>query len=82
MSIKQQVHNLIKGSNSRFCSVTFTKKNEDERTILIQPSKSFVRRPKFPNLITVYGVHEKDFRTINLDTVSRVRSNGATLTVG
>jgi len=73
---------------NQFFSVTFTKKNGEERTLngrlgvkkhLKGGEKSY-NDDDF-NYLTVYDVQNNGYRTVNLDTVSSIKVNGKELVI-
>lgn len=67
---------LIKNSKGKFMTVTFTKKNGDERTI-----NGNYKRPKRDNplgYITMYSMKDKGYRTVNPQTIKSVSLDNTT----
>jgi hypothetical protein len=88
---------LLDRAKGRFCSITFTKKDGTVRTITVQPhavkthlaanpspsakQAAETRKVKYPHLLPVYDIHAKTIKSINLDTVSRIKVDGIALHV-
>jgi hypothetical protein len=96
MNIEQKrakIKALIEEAETKFMSLTFTKKDGTERTMNIQPagvkkhlvkeyktsaSKKAVetRKNNHPELISVWDVQKSGIRSINMDTVTSITSDG------
>jgi hypothetical protein len=81
---KDQLKSLI--GNTIF-SVLFTKKNGEKRTMLcrLNVKKHLKGGSKLydqDNLMTVFDLVKKEYRTVNLDTLEVVKFRGNTLKVG
>ena len=68
-------------SNGRIFSVTFTKKNGEERTMLartgvIKHLKGGKRMNNNPNHLVVWSMQDHAYRTINLETITKLKANG------
>jgi hypothetical protein len=68
-------------SNGKLFSVTFIKKNGEERTMLARTGvKKYLRggtnRNPNPHHLIVYSMHDKAYRTINIETIIKLRANG------
>lgn len=68
-------------SNGKIFSVTFIKKNGEERTMLARTGvKKYLRggvnRNPNPNHLIVYSMYDKEYRTINFDTIIKLKANG------
>lgn len=88
---------LLDNAKGRFCSITFTKKDGTVRTLTVQPhavkthlaenpspvhrQAAEARKKNHPHLLPVYDVQDKRIKSINLDTVSRIRVDGISLQV-
>lgn len=70
-------------SNGRFFTVKFTKKNGEIRTMLARTGvkkylKGGVNRNSNPNHLIVYSIHDRGYRTVDLDNVIELTANGVT----
>ena len=68
-------------SNGRIFSVTFIKKNGEERTMLARTGvtkhlKGGTRRNNNIDHLIVWSMQDKAYRTINLSTVTKLKANG------
>lgn len=68
-------------SNGKLFSVTFIKKNGEERTMLARTGvtkylRGGVNRNPNPHHLIVYSMHDKGYRTINLNTIVKLKANG------
>ena len=75
--------NLIKATNGLFFSITFVKKNGEERTLTVKDGvEKHLVHPKgvgsnnqeaYPNLITLFDVQDGRYKSVNLDTVKSLK---------
>ena len=75
--------NLIKATNGLFFSVTWVKKNGEERTMTVKygVEKHLVHPKGFggnnqehcPNLITLFDVQAGRYKSVNLDTIKSLK---------
>lgn len=88
---------LLDSTSGRFMSVTFIKKDGSERTLTISPKAvathlaenpsesakkaTETRKANNPHLYPVYDVQEKRIKSVNLDTIIRVKMDGTTYNV-
>ena len=88
---------LLNAAKGRFCSVTFTKKDGTLRTLTVQPravkthlaenpspahkAAAEALRRNHPELLPVWDVHARAIKSVNLDTIKRIRVNGLDLRV-
>lgn len=80
MTKREMLKSLIKATNGLFFSITFVKKNGEERTLTVKDGveKHLVhpkgtgsnRQEAYPNLITLFDVNAGKYKSINLDTVT------------
>ena len=68
-------------SNGRIFSVTFIKKNGEERTMVARTgvAKYLVggkRMNNNPNHLVVWSFGDRSYRTINLETITKLKANG------
>ena len=84
-----QAVKLIKSEGDKFFTVTFTKKNGDERVLNgrrgVQKyvnGEGMKYNPSDYELLTVYDVQAKGYRMINGDTISHLRIDGVEYNVG
>ena len=80
MTKREMLRDLIKATNSMFFTITFVKKNGEERTMTVKDGveKHLVhpkgngsnRQETYPNLITLFDVNDRKYKSINLDTVT------------
>ena len=68
-------------SNGRIFSVTFIKKNGEERTMLARTGvtkhlKGGTRKNNNADHLIVWSMQDKAYRTINLSTVTKLKANG------
>jgi len=68
-------------SNGKIFSVTFIKKNGEERTMLARTgvAKHLVggkRMNNNPNHLVVWSFGDRSYRTINLETITKLKANG------
>ena len=80
MNKREMLRNLIKATNSMFFTITWIKKNGEERTMTVKDGvEKHLVHPKgcgsnnqeaYPNLITLFDVNDGKYKSINLDTVT------------
>ena len=80
MNQREMLRNLIKATNGLFFSVTWVKKNGEERTMTVKDGvESKLALPKgqgsnnqeaYSNLITLFDVQAGHYKSVNLDTVT------------
>lgn len=68
-------------SNGKIFSVTFIKKNGEERVMLARTgvAKHLVggkRTNNNPNHLIVWSFGDRSYRTINIDTITKLKANG------
>lgn len=83
MTKREMLRNLIKATNSMFFSISWVKKNGEERTMTVKDGvESKLALPKgqgsnnqeaYDNLITLFDVQAGRYKSVNLDTVTSVR---------
>ena len=76
------LRNLIKATNSMFFTITWVKKNGEERTMTVKDGvESKLALPKgqgsnnqeaYSNLITLFDVQAGHYKSVNLDTVTHL----------
>lgn len=87
-----QLKGLIETAGARFIRVDFVKKDRTLRKMLAQPKARIglvgeaasdsakqgveTRKANHPNLLNIYDVQKKGWRSINLDTVYAVQVDG------
>ena len=90
---KTKAKDLIDGSNGKFYSVKFIKKNGDDRILNgrngVHNSKhaplkgvGLAYNPKDYGLVGVFDVQKKAYRMINLNTLQELTIDGVTHEVG
>ena len=82
MTKREMLRNLIKATNSMFFTITFVKKNGEERTMTVKDGvEKHLAHPKgcgsnnqeaYPNLITLFDVQDGRYKSVNLDTVTHL----------
>ena len=82
MNQREMLRNLIKATNSMFFTITWIKKNGEERTMTVRDGvESKLALPKgqgsnnqeaYSNLITLFDVQAGHYKTVNLDTVTKL----------
>ena len=82
MTKREMLRNLIKATNSMFFTITWIKKNGEERTMTVKDGvESKLALPKgqgsnnqeaYSNLITLFDVQAGHYKTVNLDTVTKL----------
>lgn len=80
---KETIQTLVKG---KFFSVQFVKKNGEIRKMLARLGvKKYLKGGQkgydYDNLLTVYDVKKKAYRTININTLMKIKANGKTIEV-
>ena len=83
MNKREMLRSLIKSTNGMFFSITFQKKNLEQRTLTVRDGvESKLALPKgqgsnrqehCPNLITLFDVQAGHYKSINLDTVTSLK---------
>ena len=83
MDKRNLIRSLIKSCGSMFFSITFVKKNGEERTMTVKDGvENHLVYPKgigsnrqehCPNLITLFDLKDGRYKSVNLDTVTSVR---------
>ena len=83
MTKREMLRNLIKATNGLFFSVTWVKKNGEERTMTVKDGvESKLALPKgqgsnnqeaYDNLITLFDVQAGHYKSVNLDTVTKLK---------
>ena len=86
MNKREMLRSLIKATNNLFFSITFVKKNGEERTLTVRDGvESKLALPKgqgsnnqehCSNLITLFDVQAGHYKSVNLDTVTSIRCSG------
>ena len=83
MNKRSLIRSLIKSCGSAFFSISWVKKNGEERTMTVKDGvEKHLVHPKgmgsnnqeaYPNLITLFDVQAGRYKSVNLDTVTSVR---------
>ena len=83
MTKREMLRNLIKATNSMFFTISWIKKNGEERTMTVKDGvEKYLVHPKgigsnnqehYSNLITLFDVQDGRYKSVNLDTVTSVR---------
>ena len=83
MTKREMLRNLIKATNGLFFSVTWVKKNGEERTMTVKDGvEKHLVYPKgvgsnnqeaYPNLITLFDVQDGRYKSVNLDTIKSLK---------
>ena len=83
MTKREMLRNLIQATNSMFFTITWIKKNGEERTMTVKDGvESKLALPKgqgsnnqeaYSNLITLFDVQAGHYKSVNLDTVTKVK---------
>ena len=86
MTKREMLRNLIKATNSMFFTITWSKKNGEERTVTVKDGvESKLALPKgqgsnnqeaYSNLITLFDVQAGHYKSVNLDTVTKLKCGG------
>ena len=82
MNQREMLRSLIKATNSMFFTITWIKKNGEERTMTVKDGvESKLALPKgqgsnnqeaYDNLITLFDVQAGHYKSVNLDTVTKL----------
>ena len=82
MNQREMLRNLIKSTNSMFFTITWVKKNGEERTMTVKDGvESKLALPKgqggnnqeaYDNLITLFDINAGHYKSVNLDTVTKL----------
>lgn len=82
MTKREMLRSLIKATNSMFFTITWIKKNGEERTMTVKDGvESKLALPKgqgsnnqeaYSNLITLFDINAGHYKTVNLDTVTKL----------
>ena len=82
MTKHEMLRNLIKATNGLFFTITWVKKNGEERTMTVKDGvESKLALPKgqgsnnqeaYSNLITLFDVQAGHYKSVNLDTVTKL----------
>ena len=82
MTKREMLRNLIKATNSMFFTITWVKKNGEERTMTVKDGvESKLALPKgqgsnnqeaYSNLVTLFDVQAGHYKSVNLDTVTKL----------
>ena len=82
MTKREMLRNLIKATNGLFFSITWVKKNGEQRTMTVKDGvESKLVLPKgqgsnnqeaYDNLITLFDVQAGYYKSVNLDTVTKL----------
>ena len=83
MNKREMLRSLIKATNGMFFSITFQKKNLEQRTLTVRDGvESHKVFPKgvgsnnqeaYDNLITLFDVQAGHYKSVNLDTVTSIK---------
>lgn len=83
MAKREMLRNLIKATNSMFFTITWVKKNGEERTMTVKDGvEKHLVHPKgigsnnqehCSNLITLFDVQAGIYKSVNLDTVTHIK---------
>lgn len=83
MAKREMLRNLIKATNSMFFTITWVKKNGEERTMTVKDGvEKHLAHPKgigsnnqehCSNLITLFDVQAGKYKSVNLDTVKSLK---------
>ena len=83
MTKREMLRNLIKATNSMFFTITWVKKNGEERTMTVKDGvESKLALPKgqgsnnqeaYSNLITLFDVQAGHYKSVNLDTITKLK---------
>lgn len=83
MTKREMLKNLIKATNSMFFTITWVKKNGEERTMTVKDGvEKHLAHPKgvgsnnqesYSNLITLFDVQDGRYKSVNLDTVKSLK---------
>ena len=82
MNQREMLRNLIKATNGMFFSISFKKKSGEQRTLTVRDGvESKLALPKgqgsnnqeaYSNLITLFDINAGHYKTVNLDTVTKL----------
>ena len=82
MNQREMLRSLIKATNSMFFTITWIKKNGEERTMTVKDGvESKLALPKgqgsnnqeaYDNLITLFDINAGHYKSVNLDTVTKL----------
>lgn len=81
------LRSTLRSQLDRIVSVDFVKANGEQRTLIgrfgVKPTKGGVNRADRPDLpyVTLFDMQIKQYRNVNLDTVSQVRASGKVFVV-
>ena len=83
MNKREMLRSLIKATQGSFFSITFQKKNLEQRTLTVRDGvESKLALPKgqgsnrqehCDNLITLFDVQAGHYKSVNLDTITSIR---------
>lgn len=83
MNKREMLRSLIKATQGNFFSITFQKKNLEQRTLTARDGvESKLALPKgqgsnnqeaYDNLITLFDVQAGHYKSVNLDTVTKLK---------
>jgi hypothetical protein len=85
---RKDLKNFLKGTGGKFFGVTFVKKDGSLRKMnarvgvkkYLKGGENKVEAPDRP-YVTVFDVHKKGYRTVNVDTVQEVHYNGLNIKI-
>ena len=82
MNQREMLRNLIKATNSMFFTITWVKKNGEERTMTVKDGVESAlvyhkgqgsnNQEAYSNLITLFDVQAGHYKSVNLDTVTKL----------
>ena len=82
MTKREMLRNLIKATNSMFFTITWIKKNGEERTMTVKDGVESAlvyskgqgsnNQEAYSNLITLFDVQAGHYKSVNLDTVTKL----------
>jgi hypothetical protein len=86
---KEDIKDIIKSFGGRLFSVTFVKADRTVRVLtgrmhvtkFLAHSDKPKRKHTKDNLVTVFDIHKKEYRSVNVDTVSHIKGNRETFIV-
>lgn len=83
MTKREMLRNLIKATNGMFFSISFKKKSGEQRTLTVKDGvENALVYPKgqgsnnqehCDNLITLFDINAGHYKTVNLDTVTKLK---------
>ncbi|NJL70277.1 MAG: hypothetical protein HC888_01100 [Candidatus Competibacteraceae bacterium] len=86
MNAKNLIDTIVKMSNGRFITVTFTKLNGDERTINGRLGVRWLGKPSGDRMdsgdreyLLVWDVRSRGFRRVAVDTIKRVATQNTVI---